>query len=993
MAEKTEFLQAIDDAILDADSLERFINGSDSETVLTRLSAEYPTLQKAIKELFENGGLPATPFKTKSLMQASSLTDGSYAIVTDDGVAGNNGLYVKDNGVWVVSKYSPISKDASIDSVLDYSFEKVNSYKFEDLSIKGQTILGVADPMYNSERLSVTEGSILKLTAGASVGSYFFQWVTRGGVKKAVTIPEFNTGLDKPIDGYRTFYLNVPKGAGYLLVMSFSEQSPKYVEGEFNLTEYRKADPVDKTIEYDWARFLNDSTNSILSTYNKIYIPLISGQVVYTEGLIVKNDSIIKFLDENNNILSETAVNSTYFKAPEGTVAAEVQCVNETHELWEDSIKDNFKLTVYSLHDSNNLVDKSFYNLLDGAKNGTNYISIDNIPVHSSSLAYLDSDVSGGIYASLYNSIGVRIESIIDGESRVGRIINIADVDYMWVQTKSENHVSFNNKFKPFLFLSNSMSDIFSKIKAEGSDFINPKFTVVGHPDSGTQTYNSTDWIYIPKGALVEYNVNALSSYGAFIEVFDDGSEGDKLSLTNSKSFIAPANGKVALGTFNETHSSYNPDFTPSVRIVYDPSRVSSSVASGDYKIAGAYPDSLYLKTTRDVTFKDGTDRLTIEYLWYDDDENFFISSTKDGAREFAFKYNRADFYNEPPEHISIGIDFYGNIVCVPKIEQIPPSLRSDNNRRNPIILVRDKGFKPAIVDFGERLKPSGWLQNGGFIATEYGIHIVEYTRPSVETANSWKATYPLTDSSKWVNTQSFPLTEDKEETTTLKHMHSVNRDPYTGVLYTTTGDYDAGAWMFASTDNGDTYTKILDGSEKYCRVLNFIFLEDYIYWATDSRGAKHWIFRAPRDSNGILDVNNIEDLHLFPSGSMPTYATIYFKSEQALLFLGRKDSGTSTELPVDVWDLKTNTFHTPVILKTALPEAVAFGFRTECFEFYPRSSETIAGFSRGLRLDGLTYSNGIAILGNSTDSFVNNIAIGLHRVGDEFEITFRTVF
>lgn len=106
MAEKTEFLQAINDAILDADSLERFINGSDSETVLTRLSAKYPTLRKAIKQMFENGGLPATPFATKALMTASALVDGDFAQVTDDTV--NNGLYVKTAGAWVKSAYDPV---------------------------------------------------------------------------------------------------------------------------------------------------------------------------------------------------------------------------------------------------------------------------------------------------------------------------------------------------------------------------------------------------------------------------------------------------------------------------------------------------------------------------------------------------------------------------------------------------------------------------------------------------------------------------------------------------------------------------------------------------------------------------------------------------------------------------------------------------------------------------------------------------------------------
>lgn len=105
MAEKTEFLQAIDDAILDADSLERFINGSEDETVLTRLSAEYPTLQKALKELFESGSI-AGRFKTVEQLHVAGadLIDGDFALVADD-IDVNNGVYIKENGAWRKTKY------------------------------------------------------------------------------------------------------------------------------------------------------------------------------------------------------------------------------------------------------------------------------------------------------------------------------------------------------------------------------------------------------------------------------------------------------------------------------------------------------------------------------------------------------------------------------------------------------------------------------------------------------------------------------------------------------------------------------------------------------------------------------------------------------------------------------------------------------------------------------------------------------------------------
>lgn len=100
----------VTDLFADADSLEQFVNGSEEETVLTRLSTEYPTLQKAIKTLFENGGLPATPFATYADMTGSDLIDGDYAVVTNDDDLSLNGVWLNDGGLWSLTNYNPVSK-------------------------------------------------------------------------------------------------------------------------------------------------------------------------------------------------------------------------------------------------------------------------------------------------------------------------------------------------------------------------------------------------------------------------------------------------------------------------------------------------------------------------------------------------------------------------------------------------------------------------------------------------------------------------------------------------------------------------------------------------------------------------------------------------------------------------------------------------------------------------------------------------------------------
>ncbi len=127
-------IQELIDARTDAKTLEEAVNGDAVTTVLSRLGEAYPTLSNALNQidgqisdandmlvesvttLFTNGGLPATPFKTKALMTASGLANDKYAMVTDDSVAVNNGLYIKTAGAWVKSAYNLVEQ-AKLESI------------------------------------------------------------------------------------------------------------------------------------------------------------------------------------------------------------------------------------------------------------------------------------------------------------------------------------------------------------------------------------------------------------------------------------------------------------------------------------------------------------------------------------------------------------------------------------------------------------------------------------------------------------------------------------------------------------------------------------------------------------------------------------------------------------------------------------------------------------------------------------------------------------
>ena len=102
----------------------------------------------AIQELFEGGGLPATPFKTKALMTTSALADGSYAQVTDD--TANNGLYLKTAGVWVKSLYDPVTQVKKYtDWLIGDSYGNIDVSSSDYLTLSPNRVSGVFDNFTN----------------------------------------------------------------------------------------------------------------------------------------------------------------------------------------------------------------------------------------------------------------------------------------------------------------------------------------------------------------------------------------------------------------------------------------------------------------------------------------------------------------------------------------------------------------------------------------------------------------------------------------------------------------------------------------------------------------------------------------------------------------------------------------------------------------------------------------------------------------------------
>lgn len=162
-------IEQLQNASRDAKTLEQVVNGDENTDVTSRLGATYPTLDKALKLLLENGLLGATPFKTHALLLSSSLDDDSYAVVTDDPAPAKNGIYQKTSGAWQLSQYNDtIGKLAQNHlSAIQALASRANTHLIADNNL--DLAWGVVDK-HNNVGIGVTNtGDIL--TADAVIAS------------------------------------------------------------------------------------------------------------------------------------------------------------------------------------------------------------------------------------------------------------------------------------------------------------------------------------------------------------------------------------------------------------------------------------------------------------------------------------------------------------------------------------------------------------------------------------------------------------------------------------------------------------------------------------------------------------------------------------------------------------------------------------------------------------------------------------------------------
>ncbi|MBI2934333.1 MAG: hypothetical protein HYY29_02060, partial [Chloroflexi bacterium] len=148
-----------------------------------------------------------------------------------------------------------------------------------------------------------------------------------------------------------------------------------------------------------------------------------------------------------------------------------------------------------------------------------------------------------------------------------------------------------------------------------------------------------------------------------------------------------------------------------------------------------------------------------------------------------------------------------------------------------------DGGFEPAY-SFRRGFGPlrQGWCEDdrGNCFISEYFLN------------NRRDAPVRLSKSSDdgrtWAPVHSFP---------SVRHIHLVQFDPYTGTIWVGTGDRNNESSISFSRDGGVTWTAIGAGDQIF-RAVSLIHTQDFVYWGTDAPTRQNHIYRYCRGAGTV---------------------------------------------------------------------------------------------------------------------------------------------
>ncbi len=304
--------------------------------------------------------------------------------------------------------------------------------------------------------------------------------------------------------------------------------------------------------------------------------------------------------------------------------------------------------------------------------------------------------------------------------------------------------------------------------------------------------------------------------------------------------------------------------------------------------------------------------------------------------------------------------------------------------RENPIIYPHTNYQNPTRIDFGDNLKPYGFLtsvsivhfSDGSFVFGDYTNHKL-IDEQNNDPRCIWRVTKPYTDFENWKVVHRFKHVyftspESDEPDNEIGHIHTVAYDFYADTLYCTTGDIDRHCRVYKSKDKGITWEHVVTGGQKF-RSVGLSFRKDACYYGTDSFYYQHELYKAERGDDGEVDFTNIKRVcSLEPinrNGSQATYGTILLRNPNGLLFLDRAEPREDNLLDIPFYSFDDEKLYMTATFGKKLfnIEQNRNGLCNQCFtDYQPTTTDfVICGGGNVIR------HNTTDILNNSADNYI----------------------
>jgi hypothetical protein len=145
--------------------------------------------------------------------------------------------------------------------------------------------------------------------------------------------------------------------------------------------------------------------------------------------------------------------------------------------------------------------------------------------------------------------------------------------------------------------------------------------------------------------------------------------------------------------------------------------------------------------------------------------------------------------------------------------------------------------FKP-VLSFMNGVGPlrEGWCEDDAGIC-----YLAEYflNNKRDRSVNLLKS---VDDGQSWEIIQSFHH---------IRHIHCVQYDPFTRMIWIGAGDKDEESSISFSQDQGRTWNSIGSGNQMF-RAVSLLFTKDHVYWGSDAPTRQNFIYRCVRKNGSI---------------------------------------------------------------------------------------------------------------------------------------------